>query len=68
MVIRVTLLLFFSGEVEVASCSYIAGMLLYRAEWHTCVLCGLILTVSFMGGHLVFDWDRQANFLVTRDR
>jgi len=32
MVIRVTLSLIFSGQVEVASCSYTAGMLL-------CLLC-----------------------------
>ena len=32
MVIRVTLSLIFSGQVEVVSCSYIAGMLL-------CLLC-----------------------------
>ena len=34
MVIRVTLLYIFSGQVEVVSCSYIAGMLL-------CLLCWL---------------------------
>ena len=31
-----------------------------------CVLCRLI--VYFMGGQLVFDWDRLENFLITRDR
>jgi len=42
MVIRVTPSLIFSGQVEVVSCSYIAGMLLCCAEWHMCVLCRLI--------------------------
>jgi len=31
-----------------------------------CVLCRL--TVYFMGGQLVFDWDRLENFLVTHYR
>jgi len=60
----------FSSQVEVVSCSYIAGngMLLCCAEWHKCVLCGLI--VYFMGGQLelVFDRDRLENFLITWDR
>ena len=40
MVIRVTLLLIFSGQVEVVSCSYIAGMLLCLLCWmaNVCVL------------------------------
>jgi len=30
-----------------------------------CVLCRLI--VYFMGGKLVFDWDRREDFFITRD-
>ena len=43
-------------------------MLLCCAEWHMCVSCRLI--VYFMGGQLVFDWDRLEveDFLITRDR
>jgi len=32
-----------------------------------CVLCRLI-TVYFMSGQLVFDWDRLENFSITLDR
>jgi len=54
---------FFSSEVEVVSWSYNAGMLLVCcAEWHMRVLCRLI--VYFMGGKLVFNWDRLENFLI----
>jgi len=70
VIIPVTLSLIFSGQVEVVSCSYIAGMLVCCAEWHMwmCMLCRLII-VNFMGGQLlVFDWARLANFLITHDR
>jgi len=52
--IRVTLSLIFSSQVEVDSCSYV-GVCCFvcYVEWHTCVLCGLI--VYFMDGQLVFD-------------
>ena len=53
--------------MAVVSCSYNAGMLLCCAEWHTCVLPRLMI-VYFMGGKLVFDWDRLQNFLITHDR
>ena len=35
-------------------------------KWHMCVLCRLI--VYFIGGQLVFDWDRLENFLIARNR
>jgi len=31
-----------------------------------CALCRLI--VCFMGGQLVFDWDRLENFLIAREQ
>jgi len=37
MVIRVTSSLIFSGQVEVVSCFYIAGMLLCLLCWMACV-------------------------------
>ena len=56
MVIHVTLLLIFSGQVEVVSCSYIyVCCFVCCAEWHMCVVCRLI--VHFKGGQLAFDWD-----------
>jgi len=67
MVIRVTLSLFFSCEVEVINLSYIAVCcFVCCAEWHMCVLCKII--VYFMSGQLVFDWDRLDDFLITRHR
>ena len=36
------------------------------AEWHMCVLYKL--TVYFMGGQHVFDWDRLEEFSFTIDR
>jgi len=67
-VIRVTLLLsFFSGQVEVVSCSYISVCcFVCCAEWHMWVLCRLI--VYFIGGQLVFAWDRLEDFLITHER
>jgi len=54
MVIRVTLSLIFSSQVEVVSYSYVSVCcFVCYVEWHTCVLCGLI--VYFMNGQLVFD-------------
>ena len=61
MVIRVTLVLSFSSQVEVVRCSYISVCcFVCCAEWHMCVLCRLI--VCFIGGQLVFDWDRLRRF------
>jgi len=59
----------FSGEVEVVSCSHIAGMLLCLlcwVAWYVCFMQSNI--VYFMGGQLVLDWDRLENLLITRDR
>jgi len=39
MTIGVAYRKFFSGEVEVISCSYIAGMLLCCAEWRNVPVC-----------------------------
>jgi len=55
--------------VKVVSCSYISGMLFFLLCWvayYVCVVQANI--VYFMGGQLVFDWDRLENFLITRDR
>ena len=70
VIIRVTLSLIFSGQVEVVSCSYVAVCcFVCCAEWHMCVLCRLII-VYFMGGQHVFVWDRLGleDFLITCDR
>ena len=55
----------FSRGVEVATFTMLVCCLLV-AEWHMCVLC--TPTVYFVGGQLVFNWDRLENFLVTRYR
>ena len=56
MAIHVTLLLIFSGQVEVVSCSYIyVCCFVCCAEWHMYLVCRLI--VYFKGGQLAFDWD-----------
>jgi len=69
MVIRVTLPIIFSGQVEALCCSYdykAVCCFVCCAERQMCVLCRPI--AYFMGGQLVFDWDRLKDFLITRDR
>jgi len=53
MVIRVTLSLIFFGQVEVVSCSYIAGMLLCLLCWmaYVCVVYSGDSRIKKVGGH-----------------
>jgi len=58
--------IFLRGESSKLLLYCLYAALFCCAEWHMCVLCRL--TVYFMGGQLVIDWDRLENLLITRYR